>query len=641
MMMMMNNIHSTVLSVVLISLALIATGVSADGHVGHAEAEMPAVVSRSVDVSPVDYMDTSNKDNDEFPLLGYVSIPQSAIDDESMQLPAVVIVPDWNNVNEYEMIRATMINEEMGWIGFVADIYGPDLHDVQEMEIKMEQATLYRSDSTLFRGRIQSAIDVLKAHPNVDSDKIAIMGYCLGGTGVLGYSFANTEDSDIVGAVSFHGGLMDFNVTGEMESPLLVLSGGNDDAGTAVEDLEARLEEAEATWQITRYSGVEHGFTDFMGPAYNEWVDHRSWDEMATFLKERFGELEYGTIEPTEELDYMVVEEEDEVIDDDDDDTDVVAENRNHHLSNDTDVHLVMVETIAYDDNGFALEGYLATPSSSSNPSPAVVIVPDWDGVNGPTGYEAERAVMMAQEGGYVAMVADIYGTEYTDVEDMETRIELSTKYRNDPELFVGRIKAAVDLLVAHPAVDSTQIFVAGYCLGGTGAMDYAFSEGIFENVKAVVPIHGGLNPLREIKTEEVKPYVLILSGGIDDSHGNPTELEQALDGANTTWEISRYSNAAHGFTAWDTPAYQEMADSRSWMSMMSLFKTLTTDDHDTMTTEEKSDDTTMVDEEPPMSEDMDDSSEDSDDEDDDSAAAGISFVVSVVAVTILSAIMC
>ena len=83
---MMNN-HSIFLSVVL-SLALIAT-VASTGH------SAPEVVkSRSVDVSPVDYVDTTSNDPDnEFPLLGYVSIPQSAIDDESMQLPAVVIVP--------------------------------------------------------------------------------------------------------------------------------------------------------------------------------------------------------------------------------------------------------------------------------------------------------------------------------------------------------------------------------------------------------------------------------------------------------------------------------------------------------------------------------------------------------------------
>mmetsp|Transcript_15271 Transcript_15271/g.17164 ORF Transcript_15271/g.17164 Transcript_15271/m.17164 type:complete len:191 (-) Transcript_15271:7-579(-) len=109
--------------------------------------------------------------------------------------------------------------------------------------------------------------------------------------------------------------------------------------------------------------------------------------------------------------------------------------------------------------------------------------------------------------------------------------------------------------------------------------MDYAFANPTttFEGVKAVVPIHGGLNPLRgTIQTNDnVTPYVLVLSGGVDDSHGNTTELEMHLDSANATWEITRYSNAQHGFTEWGADAYQKMADSRSWWSMMSLFDSI------------------------------------------------------------------
>jgi len=513
------------------------------------------------DLDPIYYSDVNDP---SFSLLGYASSPKGKKKKKN-SLPAVVILPDWDNVNDYEIARAKMISEELGYVAFTADLYGADMHNVQDFDVKVQMATMLRSNVDLFNGRIQSAINAVKDNlQNVDPNKIAVIGYCLGGSGVLTYSFANTdtETSDIVGAVSFHGGLMDFNVTGEMASPVLVLSGGEDDAGTAVEDLEGRLKEANSTWQITRYSGVVHGFTKFNSSAYDEWVDDRSWKEMTSFLNERFGEIQYGTIAPTEDVDFTVI-----------------SDAQDSTLGT-TDV---VVETVEYDDNGFALEGYIAMPNDLmeiGETRPAVVILPDWDGVNGPTGYEAKRAVMAAKEGGYIAMVADIYGTEYTDVPDIETRIQQATLYRSDPELFVGRIQTAVDLMVNHPAVNSSCIFVTGYCFGGTGSIDYAFSPSALENVKAVVPIHGGLTPLRAIQVDEVKPYVLVLSGGVDDAHGNTTELEGHLDGANTTWEISRYSYAKHGFTKWSTdyainPAYDEMADSRSWWSMMSLFETM------------------------------------------------------------------
>jgi dienelactone hydrolase len=282
-------------------------------------------------------------------------------------------------------------------------------------------------------------------------------------------------------------------------------------------------------------TGVVHGFTNFNSPdAYDEWVDKRSWLEMSSFLQERFGDVEYGTIEPEAGTEYTVLVNQ------------VVGTGVSVMTARMADAK-VTVQTVSYDDAGFALEGYLAMPPAVNEEDvkvPGLLILPDWDGVNGPTGYEAGRAVMAAKNGGYVAMVADIYGSNYTNVEDMGKRVELATMYRSDPELFVGRIQAGVDQLVAHPSVDSSNIFVAGYCLGGTGAIDYGFSgEASLKNVKAVVPIHGGLTPLRAIQSDAVQPYVLILSGGVDDAHGNATELEAHLDGASATWEISRYSS--------------------------------------------------------------------------------------------------
>jgi hypothetical protein len=62
------------------------------------------------------------------------------------------------------------------------------------------------------------------------------------------------------------------------------------------------------------------------------------------------------------------------------------------------------------------------------------------------------------------------------------------------------------------------------------------------------------------------------LSGGADDSHGNQTQLESALNDANATWEISRYSGVVHGYTVWGSGAYNLNADARSWESMMTAF---------------------------------------------------------------------
>lgn len=470
-------------------------------------------------VTAVNYTDAYDGN---FSLMGYVSIPEAAAD---ARVPAVVIIPDNSDVDEYEQVRATMIAETFGWVGFAADIYGNDV----DPDNARAESRKYRANNTLFTGRIQAAVDLVRQHPAVDPERVAIIGYCFGGTGVLTYSFLG--GSGVVGAVSFHGGLTEFEVAGNISFPVLVLSGGADDAGTEVEFLEEQLNEANSTWQITRYSNIQHAWTKWNDRRYNALADHRSWREMETFLAEVFGELEYGTPQPEE----------------------------------------TEVTPVEYDDNGFSLTGYLAIPEGASMDEklPAVVIVPDWDGVSGPDGYESHRATLLAEEG-YIAFAADIYGSENTQVEDMAARSNLTNFYRTDYELFVSRIQAAVDVLANHELVDSNNILMIGYCFGGTGVVDYAFSG--LQNVKAVVPYHGGLTSLAPIQTDAIYPYVLVQSGGEDDAHGNNTELEMALDGANATWEITRYSNVFHGFTSWEGRAYNELADWRSWDAMLEVF---------------------------------------------------------------------
>lgn len=65
---------------------------------------------------------------------------------------------------------------EYNWVGFAADIYGASLHNVTDINERIELATLYRSNATLFAERIQAAVDVVKNLDQVDPDKIALLG---------------------------------------------------------------------------------------------------------------------------------------------------------------------------------------------------------------------------------------------------------------------------------------------------------------------------------------------------------------------------------------------------------------------------------------------------------------------------------
>jgi dienelactone hydrolase len=168
-----------------------------------------------------------------------------------------------------------MVAKELGWVGFAADIYGPEFHVVDDVAIRRQLATLYRTDAALFTGRIQAAVDIVKTMPGVDPDRIALAGYCFGGTGVIQYVLLGLND--VAAIVSIHGGLA-FNppVDPPVGPKLLVLSGGQDDASSDIMDLENAFDSANATWEITRYSGIVHAWTVFGADRYNEFADMRS-----------------------------------------------------------------------------------------------------------------------------------------------------------------------------------------------------------------------------------------------------------------------------------------------------------------------------------------------------------------------------
>ena len=140
--------------------------------------------------------------------------------------PAVLVVHQWTGLSDYEKRRSRML-AEMGYNVFAADIYGKGIRP-QPPEAGKE-AGKYKGDRTLYRARLTAALDLLKADERTDGRKVAAIGYCFGGTGVLELARAGTG---IAGVVSFHGGLdaapgMTAE-SGKIPAKILVLHGAAD-----------------------------------------------------------------------------------------------------------------------------------------------------------------------------------------------------------------------------------------------------------------------------------------------------------------------------------------------------------------------------------------------------------------------------
>ena len=223
-------------------------------------------------------------------LEGYIAYDESLVNTR----PGVLVVHEYFGLNDYAKMRCDML-AKLGYFAFAADIYGKGVL-AKTPEEAGKLAGIYRSDRNLMRSRINSALTEMKKQKLVDADKIAVIGYCFGGTTAIELGLSG---ADIKGIVSFHGGLEfpnseDFkNIKGKV----LICHGSDDPYATldALMKVQTQLKEAGVNYQINIYSGAVHSFSNpasgsdpSKGVAYNEQADKRSWEAMKDFFAEIF-----------------------------------------------------------------------------------------------------------------------------------------------------------------------------------------------------------------------------------------------------------------------------------------------------------------------------------------------------------------
>lgn len=227
----------------------------------------------------------------EVQLEGFVAFDPEKISGDA---PGVLVAHQWMGLTDYEQRRCREL-AELGFVAFALDIYGQGIRPANQGEAG-QMAGKYKSDRKLYRQRLNLGLEQLKKMANVDSDRVAAIGYCFGGTGVLELA---RSGADIMGVVSFHGGLDSpspadaNNITAK-----ILVQHGADDPFVPKADIEAFVAELDAAnidWQMDIYSGAVHSFTQPMagddnsrGAAYNEKADKRSWQAMKLFFQELF-----------------------------------------------------------------------------------------------------------------------------------------------------------------------------------------------------------------------------------------------------------------------------------------------------------------------------------------------------------------
>src|SRR5579864_3040936 len=217
------------------------------------------------------------------PLRGYLAYDDSI----AGKRPGILLV-HYRGGLQGETLRDAEMIAKLGYVVFAEDIFGVPTppKTVPEMTALTD---IYNKDRSLMRTRARAGFDALAQNPRVDASKIAIIGYCFGGT--VAVELAETG-APAIGTVAVHGSFRDFQpeAAKNIKGRVLILHGAEDEVAPLpeVNKLVGDLKAAKVNWELQVFSGAQHGFTNPTN-ASEERADREYKVAIQRFFKEIFG----------------------------------------------------------------------------------------------------------------------------------------------------------------------------------------------------------------------------------------------------------------------------------------------------------------------------------------------------------------
>jgi dienelactone hydrolase len=216
--------------------------------------------------------------------------------DDSIQgkRPGVLVVHEWWGLNDYARKRAEQL-AKLGYVAFAADMYGEGKTTDHPKEAG-QMAGEVRKNIKNWQGRALAGLKILQGNDLVDSEKIAAIGYCFGGSTALQLAYTG---ANLAAVVTFHGApvIPNEEQARAIQAKILICHGALDKfiPEAAMQKLRDALDNAKVDYQVAYYGGAVHSFTvpdadrhNIKGISYNRAADRRSWTQMQGLFREVF-----------------------------------------------------------------------------------------------------------------------------------------------------------------------------------------------------------------------------------------------------------------------------------------------------------------------------------------------------------------
>jgi len=199
---------------------------------------------------------------------GYLAAPETA-----GKKPAIVVIQEWWGVDDFVKGKADHFASE-GYVALAPDLYrgkvATDADTAHQLARGLPEDRAIRD--------LEAAVAYLRTRPDVDPDRIASIGWCMGG----GYSLALAlAEPKLAGTVLYYGRLVtDPSAIAGLKVPLLGNFGGQDKGipPEAVRDFEKKAKEAGKSVDFKIYPDAGHAFASSKDPKVFRDADARDAD---------------------------------------------------------------------------------------------------------------------------------------------------------------------------------------------------------------------------------------------------------------------------------------------------------------------------------------------------------------------------
>jgi carboxymethylenebutenolidase len=253
---------------------------------GASDTSVTNVSNLSSTVNMGNTVNLQNKTVEYFPdSQGYLVYPVSSNDTVGKKFPAVVMIHEWWGLNENIKNMANLLAKQ-GFVVLAADLYKGEVANNPERAMELVQTVRNNQNNSI--NNLQSAVKYLSLLPNVDSSKIASLGWCFGGGQSLQLAL-NSQDHPLAATILYYGTplVTDKALLSKIKWPVLGIFGDKDQS-IPIEEIKQfgnSLNQSGITNNIHIYKGVGHAFANPSGDNYAPKETEDAWQKTLSFLK--------------------------------------------------------------------------------------------------------------------------------------------------------------------------------------------------------------------------------------------------------------------------------------------------------------------------------------------------------------------